>query len=216
MKVQDLLEAMAITLVEGEAPDSFEIKDIIKNFPNKYEKMLSALWGKDKLTYKGQKLFTESDLGPAYRGAMKAAEKAMKNIRIELEVTDPKTGNNDLIVEIALEEESQEVYLGYDQKSDSLYIGYDAWLNEEDYNEKYAYGYDDEDPDVEKAINKSWEVFKENRAHGLLFKLETTDGVRFKAEEVDAVHEHASGLFYQTIYKAIKAGRVKLIDLRLD
>lgn len=211
MKVQDLLEA----ITEGDTPESFELKDIVTNFPTKYDKMIKALWGKDQLTYKGKKLFADGLLGPVYEGAIKAAEKELGRMTIEFELPDPEDGGDSFmsIDNMRFEEDAQEVYLGYDPKQDQLFIGFDAWLSEDLYNDA-TQKFDDSDPEVEKGLNAAWKFFSDHRFYGVLLDLDTSDGVRFRASENQDVGSQPGG-FYKAVYKKIKTD-MKLVDLRLD
>ena len=62
------------SILESDAP--VEIHDLVKNFPTTHKKALQKLWGGKRLVYKDKTLFDHEDIGPAYRGAIKAAEKA--------------------------------------------------------------------------------------------------------------------------------------------
>jgi hypothetical protein len=200
-----------------EETGSYEIKDLIDNFPSKHGKALQKMWGKSgALLYKGQSLFQDGDLGPAYNGAMKAAEKYDGK---ELEVQIHFKGESDSAdIEV---DGMQECYLGYDRKRDVLYIGYDAWLSDESIEKAFDTVYEyatgerfDADNDEHHEEFRKWKSGKEYPGFtGLLFELSTTDGKRFDAE----LMEDAPGGFYQGIYnKSPEFKRLGLVDLRLD
>lgn len=201
-----------------EEAGSYEIKDLVQNFPSTHGKALQKMWGKSgALLFKGQPLFKDDDLGPAYEGAMKAAEQYDGT---DVEVQVYYEGDSDS-VDIQVDG-MQECYLGYDKKHDKLYIGYDVWLNDEsiesafDYIFKSATGerFDADNDDH----NEEYRVWKSSKDYpgfmGFLFELSSKDGKRFNA---DLIHSEVGG-FYKGIYNS-KSGEFKrlgLTDLRLD
>ena len=213
MKLQTILTEMK-TILENETP--VEIHDLVKNFPNTHKKALEKLWGGKRLVFKGKTLFDHGDFGPAYRGAIKAAEKMQKRgleLNFHFRGADASTD-----VEIS---EMQEVYLGYDEAQDKLFIGFDAWLDDEAIEKVFDDLYQEaegEEFDVDSNEPKfvdAWREFKNKEGSGfwgLLFELESSDGANFTA---DPVHDEAGG-FYRGIYRTPSFKQLKLIDLRLD
>lgn len=202
------------SILESDAP--VEIHDLVKNFPTTHKKALQKLWGGKRLVYKGKTLFDHDDHGPAYRGAIKAAEKAKKRgLSLSFRFRDAETEKE---VDIS---EMQEVYLGYDESQDKLYIGFDAWLDDQAIEEVFDDLYresEGEEFDVDSNEPKfvdAWREFKKLEGKGLwglLFELDSTDGEHFTA---DLVHDEADG-FYRGIYRSQVFKSMKLIDLRLD
>lgn len=221
--LQELLE-LPETLFEAAIEDiktaakPIELSALVKLKDHK--KIINKLWGTKYLAYKGQTFFTSesivggggSTFGPAYNGAIKAAEKEFKQIELDpIEVQNPKGKRNE-IDNIKFENNFQEVYLGYDPKSDKLYIGYDAWADLDAAFTKWSNKFDDEDPEVEKVLDKVWKEIKDQDFQGVLFELETKNGKTFSAD-VDDIEERG---FYKGIYKSPMFKHKNLIDLRLD
>lgn len=184
---------------------TYEIRDVVEFFPKGKEKLLRKFWGFDGgLTYKGQLLFTKGDLGPAYEGADKAAEKY---------INDPDKFY--VMVYNKLEipaHDAQECYLGYDPKDNSLWIGYDVWLDEETFNQEFDKAYPREDVEG-KVFKEAWEEFK-NAFTGVLLPLKSTDGKKFKVVASKTIER--PGGFYSGIYNRNDTKKLGLIDLRLD
>jgi hypothetical protein len=213
MKLQSIIAEMQLVIESG---TPVEIGDLVKNFPNTHTKALKQLWGGKRLVYKGKTLFDHDDFGPAYRGAIKAAEKVKRSgLSLNFSFRSAETESD---VEIT---DMQEVYLGYDEKQDKLYIGFDAWLDDDVietvFDKLYREAEDEEfdtdsnDPKYENA----WREFKRTSGAtfwGILFELTSTDGENFKAE---VVHNEPNG-FYKGIYRSRVFKTMKLIDLRLD
>jgi len=115
MKLQEICSKKA----ENEESTSTELKDICAK--RGYAKVIQKVWGDDDaLTYNGKALFANNDLGPAYKGAIKAAEKKLEK-------------KNDY-------NSSQECYLGYQPSQDLLYIGFDVWTENSDQDESEFLG----------------------------------------------------------------------------
>jgi hypothetical protein len=213
MKLQTILTEMK-SILESDAP--VEIHDLVKNFPTTHKKALQKLWGGKRLVYKGKTLFDHDDFGPAYRGAIKAAEKVSKRgLHLSFSFRDAVIEKD---VDIS---EMQEVYLGYDESEDKLYIGFDAWLDDQAIEEAFDDLYrksEGEEFDVDSNEPKfvdAWREFrnKEGKSlRGLLFGLDSTDGEHFTA---DLVYDKVGG-FYRGIYRSPFFKSMKLIDLRLD
>jgi hypothetical protein len=202
------------SILKSDAP--IEIHDLVKNFPNTHKKALEKLWGGKHLVFKGKTLFDHDDFGPAYRSAIKAAEKTQKRdleLKFRFRGADASTD-----VEIS---EMQEVYLGYDEAQDKLFIGFDAWLDDEAIEKVFDDLYQeaegekfDVDSNEPKFVD-AWREFMNKEGSGfwgLLFELESSDGANFTA---DLVHDKAGG-FYRGIYRTPSFKQLKLIDLRLD
>lgn len=195
MKFNLLLELL-------EEAGSYEIKDLVKNFPSKHGKALQKMWGKSgKLLYKGQPLFDGASLGAAYEGAMEAAEKINgEAIRISVYFE----GESDEVdIEI---DEMQECYLGYDKKQDKLFIGYDVWMNDESieqaFDEVYKQATGERFDADKKDHEESYRAWKTGGDYpgftGLLFELSSKDGRTFEADLV----QDSPGGFYKGVYNS--------------
>jgi hypothetical protein len=199
-----------------EEAGSYEIKDLVTNFPSKHGKALQKMWGKSgALLYKGQPLFKDGSLGAAYEGAMEAAEKMQgRTVATSLYFDG---SSNDVELEV---DEMQEVYLGYDKKQDKLYIGYDVWLNDESVEREFDKSFEDitgdrfdADNDEHSKIFRDWRNSKDYPGFsGFLFELSSKDGKTFKADLI----QDSSGGFYKGIYGGHEFKRLGLVDLRLD
>lgn len=213
--IQELLK-LTEKVVDKDTP--IELKDLVANFPSMHGKAISKLWGGKRLTYKGQPFFNGRETATVYDGAIKAAEKAMKNLEVVLTVFH-SNGKSIVDQEYTFTgvDESQECYLGYDPKADKLYIGFDCWMSDEQYEKPF----NDESskPDLEAA--GPWKKFSElnSRMYGVLFELTSTDGKTFKADCVETgrkvKNNKTIGGFYPGVYENI-GQHVKLVDLRLD
>lgn len=195
-----------------ESTGNVEIADLVANFPSTYKAALGKLWGGDRLTYKGQQLFKDGDLGPAYEGAIDAAEKELKSKYSIIFNFDDMTTEQEVVFS-----DQQEVYLGFDKRANQLYIGFDAWIADDDLNEvfdkMYAEQYGEDVDDVEEYQEMRAGFIEQAKSgfRGLLFELQG-DGRRFTADLI----QDAPGGFYKGIYKSAEFKRAGLVDLRLD
>ena len=225
--LQELLYISNTGLTLQEAEDlkkggPLELKDVIEHFPGKYAKVMKVLWGTHRLVYKGQPFFTgkestmehtSADIGPAYRGVMKAAEKELKKMTVPIDVLVPGTDETEEL-DFKFTDDCQECYLGYDPKTDKLWVGYDCWVDYEGTWNKWSEQFDDDDKKIEKGLDKSWKELNSHGMMGALFELTSTDGKQYKAEEYDGNFEFRG--FYNGIYRTSDFKRLKLVDLRLD
>lgn len=205
-----------------------ELKDIIKFFPNTYQKVIRAKLASDQITYHGHQLQHEDgdgDLtfGPAYDNALAAAEEAMHEnggvtVDVEADLSDVESHGDfhNYSFETPIDEKS-EVYVGYSPREDALYVGFDCWISENEFNEnwdrefKEATGedFDNDDPAHEAAFKKVWDHFKDRMMYGMLFEISEHDG-QWEANEVYCM----PGTFYQGVYKFGGFSHLDLIDLR--
>lgn len=208
---ETLLEAAIDDIKKAAKP--VELSAIVKL--KDYKNIIKKLWGSEFIAYKGQPFFKDknsANYGPAYEGLLKAAEKEFKHIEMDpIYVEDPK-GKESEINNIKFQDGPQEVYLGYDPKSDKLYVGYDANADIDAAFSKWSDKFDDEDPAVEKSLDKTWREIQNQDFQGVLFELDTKNGKNFSADVTDIEKRG----FYKGIYKSPMFKHKKLIDLRLD
>ena len=222
MKLTDIVQFIQLN-EDGEPTGQgpVELKDIVKAFPSKASKAIDKLWGGPRLVYHGMQFFDGDGLGLAYEKAEEAAKAEMDDHEVELSFHVGGTDELDMddYNFTTKVEDAQECYLGYDPKHDVLYIGYDAWLDENDFNEKWddefkkATGkvFDMDDEEHQKVFDSAWEEWKKMGGYGMLFRLTP----RGKAFSADVVLEDAGG-FYRGIYRGPAFKRLGLIDVRLD
>jgi len=182
MKLSDIV-------IQEAAPDedkTYDLKEVVKYFPNTMEKAVKTLAKSGRLTFGGAQVFTKSgDYGPALKQAIAEAEALLKDkdttvdVRTELDgsVADIDDGgefNDDYPVD-----DFQETFVGFSFKGDKLVIGFDAWLDEEIFNqdwdkhfeETFGEDFDMENPKHEKIFNKAHKEFKQTAFLGLLVEV---------------------------------------------
>jgi len=233
MKLSEIVFKSSI--VEGaEQSAPAELKDIVAGFPTKAKQAISALWGKDRLEYRGMKFFDKGELGAAYDKANEAVEKFIKDDKFMVDISIPVSDQShveaidadsgfDAFEYEAEVADSQEVYLGYKKDEDKLYLGVDAWLEEESFNENWdkefkrqfgtRFEYDEDSHQM--LFNDIWKQYSKMGFIGILFELTWNAGQdEFHVEDVQ-VSEPGKG-FYQGIYNTSTFKGLNLIDMRLD
>jgi len=182
MKLSDIV----IKEAAPEGDKTYELKEVVKYFPNTLEKAVKTLAKSGRLTFSGELVFTKSgEYGPALKQAIAEAEALLNNeettidVRTELDgsVADIDDGgefNDDYPVD-----EFQETFVGYAWKGDKLVIGFDAWLDEEIFNqdwdkhfeETFGEDFDMDNPKHEKIFNKAHKEFKDLAFLGLVVEV---------------------------------------------
>ena len=232
MKLSEIVFKSPI-VEDAEQAAPAELKDIVAGFPTKAKQAIRALWGKDRLEYRGMKFFSGGEFGKAYDKANDAIEAFVKaGFKIEVsipvkdssrvEAIDPDSGFDAFEYEAEVAD-SQEVYLGYKKDEDKLYLGVDAWLEEESFNENWdkefkrqfgtRFEYDEDSHQM--LFNDIWSQYSKMGFIGVLFELTwNASQDEFHVEDVQ-VSEPGKG-FYQGIYNTSTFKSLNLVDMRLD
>lgn len=204
-----------------------DVIDIVKNFPNKHKEALRALWGKDRLMFKGVSIFGN---GGIYDQLDNVIDTAFENgdimgVAIEMEGDDYQ--GRSVYMEYTDQsnptDAGQEVYMGYSPSAGTLFVAYDTSLDEEQFNDEWdrmwartfgAKNYYDHDDEQQYAVfNSIWKQWRDARPFQV-FELDVTNGKLDFVREVD-VNNSLVG-FYSNGFNQLKAKVADLIDLRLD
>lgn len=192
------------------------------------QKALAKLWGGQRLIWHGDKFFSDEQLGPAYQGALNAAEKIIDDGDSDTEAsidinTDEMSDTMTWTVQFGRNGDGQqEVYLGYDPIRDKLYIGFDAWASEEGFNEAFdkqfeemhGESYDSDNESHDATFRDTFKQYQEQGFGfwGLIYEI-SHNGGDYQAEE--AMSASLNG-FYRGMFKEFKSKHPHVVDLRLD
>lgn len=201
----------------NEAPVvAMELRDVIKNFPNKHGKALAHLMGNGRLMWHGDKNFIET----AEEAVKEYSKSEEYGTECHLEFYDEDGDRHTISWEEKLDEaDMQQVYVAYDPKQDKLYVGYDAWTEthafEEAFNEYYEQKFGEEaDVQAEELYEAARESYKQDGLGfwGLMFEVDA------HGNAMEARHPVTGG-FYKSMYHNFKNTSLtgkRVIDLRLD
>lgn len=191
---------------------TYELTELISNFPKNHKLAIKKLWGSGRITYKGKSILS------MYQQLEEAAVKMMKGTDTEYSTVEMDIQNSDADPLQVIIGDHQECYLGYNVGDDLFYIGFDLWLNEQDfydqfdkeYKKYYLKGKDyDSNPISTAAFDWYW---KNHLAASGLYAVRT-DGMSFTCVGGET---RWPGLFYQKMYRQAWFKDYKLTDLRLD
>lgn len=163
MKLTDIVQEADQTLP---ADKQVELKELVKYFPNTYKKAVNTLAKAGRLTFGGEVVVKDGDHGPALERAIAEAEEYLKaddfSIEVDVEMDGSVADIDDggMLSYEATDNDYEFTYSGYSMRGDRLIIGFDAWLNEEEFSEKW-------DPQFEKVFGEDFDM--DNPAHEKIF-----------------------------------------------
>ena len=171
MKLSDIVITEADELKATEGAKLVELSDIVKYFPNTYQKAANALMNKGRLTFNGELLYKDGDRTTFLDQAISHAENELKQEEIEMSFEiDGTVGDIDDsgAMEYSAKVDSVELeYVGYDVVSNSLLIGFDVWISEDDFNNEwdksferiFGIEFDSEDENHSAIFDHVWDEY---------------------------------------------------------
>jgi len=179
MKLEDICineeDGKLTALADAAEQHHPDIKDVVKNFPNTYKKAIHVLLAKSRLMYNGKAIYDGSHNGEAIEDAYAAAKEAVKGQTVEVDVDmDGSHADMDDATSYTIEAEvddAEPVWAGYSVKNGDLYVGLDAWLNENEFNEKWDHNFertfgedhDLDNPAHDKIFQAAWKTWIEHQ-----------------------------------------------------
>ena len=218
-----------LTRLTESATDPLELTDLIANFPNKYKKVVSEQWGKNRLSLNGLSFFADGGIYDQLDAAVSkfVLTRKFDGIQIGMEsVTEyqDKTISLDYADRGDPTKYGQECYMGFSPKIGKLLVAYDTSLQEDVFNEQFddewksTFG-KKEEFDLGNSghggiYNDLWDIFKDARVY-VVFEV-VVSGKSVKISRQVHLPVNLKKGFYRHGHSLLKQEYPDIIDLRLD